>query len=153
MRSTSEQPAEPGQHDLRALLLREPGDVEGDRGVGDHAGDQQAFAVEQSHGLSSVLSGESVAHAEAAVDRDHRAGDVPGGVRAEPGDRGRDLLDRGVAAQRDLAEDLRAAGLGQRAVMSVSTNPGATTLAVMLRDPSSRAIERASPTSPALDAA
>jgi hypothetical protein len=37
--------------------------------------------------------------------------------------------------------------------MSVDTNPGATTLAVMLRLPSSRAIERASPTSPALLAA
>ena len=37
--------------------------------------------------------------------------------------------------------------------MSVSTKPGATTLAVMLREPSSRAIERARPTRPALLAA
>ncbi len=38
-------------------------------------------------------------------------------------------------------------------VMSVSTKPGATTLKVMLREPSSRARERAKPTRPALDAA
>ena len=38
-------------------------------------------------------------------------------------------------------------------VMSVSTGPGATTLTVMLRLPSSRASERARPTRPALDAA
>ncbi len=37
--------------------------------------------------------------------------------------------------------------------MSVSTKPGATTFAVMPRLPSSRASERATPTSPALDAA
>jgi hypothetical protein len=35
----------------------------------------------------------------------------------------------------------------------VSTNPGATTLAVIDRDPNSRAIERAMPTSPAFEAA
>ena len=37
--------------------------------------------------------------------------------------------------------------------MSVSTKPGATTLAVMPREPYSRAIERAMPTRPAFDAA
>ena len=37
--------------------------------------------------------------------------------------------------------------------MSVSMKPGATTLAVMLRPPSSRVIERATPTRPALLAA
>ena len=37
--------------------------------------------------------------------------------------------------------------------MSVSTNPGATTFAVIEREPSSRAIERAMPTSPDLEAA
>ena len=37
--------------------------------------------------------------------------------------------------------------------MSVSTGPGATTLTVMLREPSSRASERAKPTMPAFDAA
>ncbi|SKG12021.1 Uncharacterised protein [Mycobacteroides abscessus subsp. abscessus] len=42
---------------------------------------------------------------------------------------------------------------GSTAVMSVSMNPGATTLQVMLRLPSSRLTERAMPTSPALDAA
>ena len=37
--------------------------------------------------------------------------------------------------------------------MSVSTKPGATTFAVMPRPPSSRASERAMPTSPALEVA
>ena len=37
--------------------------------------------------------------------------------------------------------------------MSVSTNPGATTFAVMPRAPYSRAMERAMPTRPAFDAA
>ena len=37
--------------------------------------------------------------------------------------------------------------------MSVSMKPGATTLAVMPRLPSSRAIDRAMPTSPDFDAA
>ena len=37
--------------------------------------------------------------------------------------------------------------------MSVRTGPGATTLAVMLRDASSRASERARPTRPAFEAA
>jgi len=35
--------------------------------------------------------------------------------------------------------------------MSVSTNPGAMTLAVMFREPSSRAIDRARPTRPAFE--
>ena len=37
--------------------------------------------------------------------------------------------------------------------MSVSTGPGATTFTVMLREPSSRASDRAKPTIPALAAA
>ncbi|SLJ82315.1 Uncharacterised protein [Mycobacteroides abscessus subsp. abscessus] len=37
--------------------------------------------------------------------------------------------------------------------MSVSMKPGATTLAVMLRDPISRVIDRAIPIRPDLDAA
>ena len=40
---------------------------------------------------------------------------------------------------------------GSSAVMSVSMNPGATTFAVMPRDPSSRVIDRAMPTRPAFD--
>ena len=42
---------------------------------------------------------------------------------------------------------------GSSAVMSVSTQPGVTTLVVIEREPSSRARERAMPISPALDAA
>ena len=71
--------AEGGEHHLGALLLREPGDVEGDRGVGEDAGDEQPLAVEESHVRSSFRVRESVAsvtHAEAAVDRDDRAADV-----------------------------------------------------------------------------
>jgi hypothetical protein len=40
-------PAEAGEHHGRALFLRHPGGVERDRGVGDHAGDEQSLAVEQ----------------------------------------------------------------------------------------------------------
>jgi hypothetical protein len=69
-----------------------------------------------------------VAHAEAAVDRQHGAADVRGSVGGE------ELVFSGRAA-----------------VMSVSTKPGATTLAVMPRPPSSRVIERAIPTSAALE--
>ena len=42
---------------------------------------------------------------------------------------------------------------GRTEVISVSTNPGATTLVVIDRLPSSRASDRAMPTSPALLAA
>ena len=42
---------------------------------------------------------------------------------------------------------------GSTSVISVSMKPGATTFAVMLRLPSSRVIERAMPTRPALLAA
>ena len=42
---------------------------------------------------------------------------------------------------------------GSSAVLSVAKNQGATTLAVMLRLPSSRVIDRAMPTRPALLAA
>ena len=36
-------PAEPGQHDRGALFLGDLRDREGDRGVGDHAGDEQSL--------------------------------------------------------------------------------------------------------------
>ena len=42
---------------------------------------------------------------------------------------------------------------GRARVMSVSIRPGATTLAVMLRPPSSRVTERARPMTPAFDEA
>ncbi len=40
------QPAEAGEHDSRAFLLRDPGHVESDRGVGQHSGDENPLAVE-----------------------------------------------------------------------------------------------------------
>ena len=43
------EPAEPGEHHRRALLLRDPGHVERDRGVGEHPGDQDPLAVQDSH--------------------------------------------------------------------------------------------------------
>jgi hypothetical protein len=75
-----------------------------------------------------------VPHAQAAVHRDDRPGDVPGVGRGQERDGRRDLV-RG------------------REVMSVSTKPGATTLTVIDLVPSSLASERAMPIRPALDAA
>src|SRR4051794_4348368 len=49
----------------------------------------------------------SVAHAEAAVDRDDGPGDVSRGVRPQPGHHRGDLLDGGVAPERDLRLVLR----------------------------------------------
>ena len=92
-------------------------------------------------------------HAQAAVDRDDGAGDVGGVGGGEEGDDAGDLLGRGHAAQRHGGGELGQAGLAEAAVMSVATGPGATTLQVMLREPSSRATERAKPTRPAFEAA
>ena len=47
-------------------------------------------------------------HAQAAVDRDDRTRDVGGRVGAQPRHRRRDLVGRGVAAQRDLPQGLLA---------------------------------------------
>ena len=44
-----EAPPGPAQHDLGALLLGGPGHGEGQGGVGQHAGDQDALSVEESH--------------------------------------------------------------------------------------------------------
>jgi hypothetical protein len=46
--------AEGGQDDLRALLLRQPGDVERDRPVREDPGDEELLAVEQTHEVTSV---------------------------------------------------------------------------------------------------
>jgi hypothetical protein len=43
---------EPGQHQGRALLLGDPRHVEGDRGVGQHSGDQDPLAVQDAHRCS-----------------------------------------------------------------------------------------------------
>ena len=95
----------------------------------------------------------SVAHAEPAVDRDHGAVDVAGGVAGQPRDDRGHLLGRGhpPAGMALRISALRASV--SSVVMSVSMKPGATTFAVMLRVPSSRVIDRASPTRPALLAA
>ena len=49
-------PPERRQDDVRALLLGQPGHVEGDRGVREDPGDQQRPAVEQTHGASVALT-------------------------------------------------------------------------------------------------
>ena len=49
-----------GEHDLGPLLLRELRDAERQRGVGEHAGDEDALAVEQSHGASDRRCGGDV---------------------------------------------------------------------------------------------
>ncbi len=38
-------PIEPGQHEVCALLLGNPGNVPGDRVIRQHAGDHQAFSL------------------------------------------------------------------------------------------------------------
>ena len=94
----------------------------------------------------------SVAHAEAAVDRDHRPGDVRRLVRAEPPHHAR-RPPRLVAkrSERDLRLVLRLLSpRGARRSSRSPRSPGATTLAVIDRLPSSRASDRAMPTRPGL---
>ncbi len=159
----SARPARAGRSRSARPSRRSPGRASPPRRrstVGDHAGDEQPLTGQQSRQdgaplRSWKLMGErSVAHAEAAVDRDHRAGDVTGAVAGEPGHHGRRPRRWRRTGPAGIA--LRISALrssGSAAVMSVSMKPGATTLAVMLRLPSSRVIERATPTRPALLAA
>ena len=42
-------PGKRGQHQGGAFLLRDPGRVKGDRGVGQHTGDQDPLTVENAH--------------------------------------------------------------------------------------------------------
>ena len=50
-------PAGAGQHDLGALRLGQLGHAEGQRGVGEDAGDDDPLAVEEPHGASTLSSG------------------------------------------------------------------------------------------------
>ena len=105
-------------------------------------------------GRGDRVAAGSEAHAEAAVDGEHGAGDVGGGVGGEEGDGGGDLVGGADAADGDLARPWRRRASSARAAsMSVAIGPGATTLAVMPRRPYSRASERARPMRPALEAA
>ena len=183
MRSTRLSRPKPVSTTVGALLLRDPGDVERDRGVGEDAGDQDPLARQDAHhclipmviscctgpGLVSYMAlrgqvaprrswppdeSASVPHAEPAVDRDDGAGDVAGVRAGQERDRRGDLGRGGVPAERHRAEDR---GLPRPRTGSPSCrcprSPGAITLEVMPREPSSRASDRARPTSPALDAA
>src|SRR4029079_9261834 len=71
-------PPERGEDYLSALLLRDLRDVEGDRGVHEDAGDEELLTLEDAHvvRLSVAGEGDSVAHADAAVDGDHGTADV-----------------------------------------------------------------------------
>ena len=105
-------------------------------------------------GGDGLGSRSSVAHAEAAVDRHERAGDVAGGVGAEEGDDGRHLLGGPEPPERHrLPRPSVRQSSGSPSVMAVTIGPGATTLQVMPRGASSRATARVRPTSPALAAA
>ena len=52
-----QRPAGAGEHDLGPLLLGQLGHAEGERGVGEHAGDEDALAVEESHCVSRPSTG------------------------------------------------------------------------------------------------
>jgi len=93
-----------------------------------------------------------VAYPEAAVDRYDGSGDVAGCGRGQESD---EASHSGVANRPSGTPASTSARRrsGRSAVMSVCTKPGATTFAVMEREPSSRASERARPISPALAAA
>ena len=151
IRSTRLSRPNAGEHDLRALLLRQPGHVERDGRVG-----RGTSAVTSRPVLPSSSSCHaSVPHAEAAVDGDHRPGDV-GGVVARRGSATTPATSSGVRvpAERDLlAGSAPCAASSSTAVMSVSTKPGATTLAVIAASRARGPAERARPTSPALEAA
>ena len=113
-----------GEHHLGALLLRHLRHVKSDRGVSDHACDQQSLAVEQSRHLS-VLPPESMTHSQAAVDRQYRAGDVRR-PRLKPGrSRPRRPPPRWLSGAAGPERGTRPGGRRwPRAVMSVSTKPG-----------------------------
>ena len=93
-------PVEPGEHQLGARLLGHLRDVERDRGVGDDPRDEDPLTFQKPchcRPISQWISGGDfkvrgpVAHAHAAVDRDHRAGDVAGILRGQEADRPGDL--------------------------------------------------------------
>ena len=93
-------------------------------------------------------------HPQSAVDRDDRPGDVAAASLARNVNDAGDLLRRRRTGRAAPAPGSPLPLLGQRRrSCRWSTKPGATTFAVMSRLPSSRAIERASPTRPALLAA
>src|SRR3954452_12708942 len=62
---------------------------------------------------SDLIPGRSMAHPQTAVDRQHRAADVRGGVGGEEPDRGRDLVRPGEPAGGDRLEVGRSRVLGQ----------------------------------------
>jgi hypothetical protein len=81
---------EPGEHELGPLLLRPPGDREGDRALGEHAGDQQSSSLEEHVASHTARSGHgyiSSTRAYASVElapRVARAGmEIPDAAAAE----------------------------------------------------------------------
>src|SRR5699024_9794261 len=110
-----------GENHRGALFLGQAGGVEGDGGVGEHPGDEDAFTFEESHGpVMSVLCsgggrkrGGSVAHAEATVDGDDRAGDVVAPGSGEETDGAGDVGGLADTAQRNALLDLVPTLLGK----------------------------------------
>jgi hypothetical protein len=97
------------------------GDMKADGGVQGDAGNKDVLALENAHrfvlsvlyvnGLLSMgsmsvgfmsVGSMSVAHPHAAVDRDHRTGDVAGRVADEELDSPRNVVDRAESAEGDL---------------------------------------------------
>ena len=96
-------------------------------------------------GDRSAASG-SGSHADATVDRNERPGDVAGGVGAQEGDDGRTLLGGSGSPERRRGRRRPASHSSPIAsVIPVTIGPGATTLQVMPREPSSRATDRLRP--------
>ncbi len=92
-------------------------------------------------------------HSQSAVDRNDGTGDVRGLVTGQEADHPGDLIRGPVTAQWDLIEQLRAPAVAENGGQVGLDEPGATTLAVIPREPNSRARERAKPTRPDLVAA
>ena len=94
-----------------------------------------------------------MAHTEATIDRDHCAGDVSGVLGSEEGHYAGDFVGFGHAGEGDCGRDVSESVFPECCSHIGAYWPGATTFTVIDREPSSRASDRASPTSPAFEAA
>ena len=118
--------AGPAQHDVGAFLLGEPGDGEGQRSIGEHAGDQDAFPVEQSHAPGQVTV------MPLRVDRTNRVckgSAMPIGILGGTGPAGRGLAVRLAAAGEEVVigsrDAERAEGVAGELVDALARPPSA----------------------------
>ncbi len=86
------------------------------------------------------------------IDLEDAAGDVTGLGESEETDGGGHVLDLPHPAEGDGGEGRRENLVAERRLHVLSTNPGATALTVMTREPTSRHRLLVSPMSPALAA-